>query len=98
MSLIKTLGQLIDIYCRLNQITGEFHLAHEFFVPWALFFSELTSPPHLSNPLPECVPELAVSLKEAVVILSMHSQNIYVLHSWEEGLHVNNAQRRFNLN
>lgn len=37
MSLIKTLVPVIDIYCRLNQITGQFHLAHEFFFPGRCF-------------------------------------------------------------
>lgn len=84
MTLIKTLGPVIDIYCRLNQITGEFHLAHEFLVPWAPFLNELPSPlPSPSTPLSECVVEPAVSPKEAAVILNTHThtQNIFVLHS-----------------
>lgn len=88
MSLIKIFSPVIDIYCGLNQITIEFHLAHEFFDPWApSFFSELRTPPHPSPPSPspplaDCVLQLAVGPKETVVILSMHTQNISVLHSW----------------
>lgn len=54
------------------------------------------TPPRPSPPLADCVLQLAVSPKETVVILNMHTQNISVLHSGGQRA-VNNAQRRFNL-
>lgn len=74
MSLIKILGPVIDIYCGLNQITIEFHLAREFFDPWAPFFSEHRAPP-LPAPGRLCSPARC----QTVVILN--TQNISVLHS-----------------
>lgn len=99
MSLIKTFSPVIDIYCGLNQISIEFHLAYEFFRSLGAVSQSATqrTQPHPSTPPADCALQLAVSPKETVVISNMHMQKISVFHSGgQRG--VNNVQPRFNLN
>lgn len=99
MSLIKIFGPVIDIYCGLNQITIEFHLAHEFFDPWAPFFSELRTPPLPAPPRP-----WQTVFSSSLSVLKRHwwfwtctrRTSPFCTRGGQRA--VNNAQRRFNLN